>query len=297
MKIPDYHVHPDFGFDARGSIRDYAQAAVAKGLEEICFTTHLDLDPVRAPREGWVKVNGAKKPNTDPGWVKSYLEEIEVARELFSKAPLRIKAGLEVDYFPEVEILLEPFLSFPWDFLLASVHCINHLAVAGEKEGAQLLSVMSPAQVAREFAAQAKRAIASGFFNGLAHLDYFKRLRRPGFKEKFLNALKPYLEEILVLLRETGMALEINTRGVTKYGLREPFPGPEIISLAASLGLEVITLGSDSHNPYELAQDFGEGVSLATKAGLNKVYTFKGGKIERAFPITEVDPIYAPYPA
>ncbi|MGB9833528.1 MAG: histidinol-phosphatase HisJ family protein [bacterium] len=295
MRIPDYHIHPDFSFDARGTIRDYAQFAQERGLEEICFTTHLDLDPVRAAKEGWVRVNGSRVPNRDTRWVHKYIEEIEETRELFPN--VRLKRGLEVDYFPGVESLLEPFLQFPWDYLLASVHCIQHLAVANEKEGAQLLSLMDPERIALEFAHQVKNAIQSGIFNGLAHLDYFKRQSNAWFREKFLSALEPQLKEILTLLKERGMALEINARAIFRYNLKEPFPGPEILSLASSLGLEMITFGSDSHNPLELALKFDTLLALAMKAGFKAVYTFKGGKIEKAIPFSQITPLLPPYPA
>jgi histidinol-phosphatase (PHP family) len=295
MRIPDYHIHPDFSFDARGTVLNYAQFAEEKGMEEICFTTHLDLDPVRAPREGWVRVNGSRVPNYNPSWIFKYIEAIEEAQALFPD--LKLKRGLEVDYFPGVESLLEPFLHFSWDFLLVSVHCIQHLAVANEKEGAQLLSLMTPEKIASEFAKQVKKAILSGIFHGLAHLDYFKRQNHPGFKERFLSALEPCLPEILTLLKKQGMALEVNARAIFRYNLKEPFPGSHILSLASSLGLETITFGSDSHNPLELGLKFDTLLSLAMKSGFKAVTTFKGGKIENIIPFSQIVPLLPSYPA
>lgn len=295
MKIPDYHVHPDFSMDARGKIRDYVQFAKEKGLEEICFTTHLDLDPIRSSKEGWVRVNGARVPNSNPSWVEKYLEEIENAAKLFPE--LKLKRGLEVDYFPGVLDLIQPFLNFPWDYLLASVHCINHLAVAHDQEGAQLISLMDPEAIAHEFAKEAKEAIKSGVFNGIAHLDYFKRQANPWFREKFLSTLNGEVEEILLLLKEKKMALEINARAIYRYNLKEPFPGLEILSKASSLGVRIITFGSDSHNPLELAQKFETLTQLAMKAGFDKVYTFSGGKIERGISFSQTGPIHPSHPA
>jgi len=82
MRIADYHIHPDFSLDARGKIIEYAQAAVKIDLEEICFTTHLDLDPVRAPQEGWVRVKGNVVSVQDRSWIDHYLKDIEEAQEL-----------------------------------------------------------------------------------------------------------------------------------------------------------------------------------------------------------------------
>ncbi|MGB9553866.1 MAG: hypothetical protein ACPL7L_05780, partial [bacterium] len=133
--------------------------------------------------------------------------------------------------------------------------------------------------------------ITSGLFHGLAHLDYFKRQSHPGFKERFLSALEPHLEEILSILKKQGMALELNARAIFRYNLKEPFPGPHILFLASSQGLEIITFGSDSHNPLELGLKFDTLLSLATKAGFKAVTTFKGGKIENVIPFSQVVPL------
>ncbi|MCR4428220.1 MAG: histidinol-phosphatase HisJ family protein [Caldiserica bacterium] len=295
MKIPDYHVHPDFSLDARGKIRDYVQFAQENGLEEICFTTHLDLDPVRSSKEGWVRVNGTKIPNRDPSWVEKYLEEIENAGKLFPD--LKLKKGLEVDFFPGVLDRIGTFLNFPWDYLLVSVHCINHLAVAHDREGAQLISIMDPETITRQFSKEVKEAIKSGIFHGIAHLDYFKRQANPWFQEKFLALIKEELEEILLLLKEQKMALEINARAMYRYNLKEPFPGLEVLSLASSLGVEIITFGSDSHNPLELEKKFDTLAQLAMKAGFKGVYTFSGGKIERWIPFTQTEPLHLAHPS
>ena len=42
----DYHMHSTVSFDARDSALDMALAAKAAGLKEICFTDHLDYDPL-----------------------------------------------------------------------------------------------------------------------------------------------------------------------------------------------------------------------------------------------------------
>ena len=42
----DYHMHSTVSFDARSSGRAMAEAAKAAGLKEICFTDHLDYDPL-----------------------------------------------------------------------------------------------------------------------------------------------------------------------------------------------------------------------------------------------------------
>jgi len=59
----DYHVHPDYSIDASPvKIREYCQKALELGLAEICFTTHIELDPVRREKDNFVNLNGEKVP-------------------------------------------------------------------------------------------------------------------------------------------------------------------------------------------------------------------------------------------
>ena len=42
----DYHMHSRVSFDGHDRGMDMALAAKAAGLKEICFTDHLDYDPL-----------------------------------------------------------------------------------------------------------------------------------------------------------------------------------------------------------------------------------------------------------
>ena len=56
--LSDYHVHPDCSLDATGTIDQYCQRALEMGLEEICFTTHYDMDPVRRDEDPFMRIDG-----------------------------------------------------------------------------------------------------------------------------------------------------------------------------------------------------------------------------------------------
>ena len=42
----DFHMHSRVSFDGHDTGEALARAAAAKGLKEICFTDHLDYDPL-----------------------------------------------------------------------------------------------------------------------------------------------------------------------------------------------------------------------------------------------------------
>ena len=40
----DYHTHSHYSFDGEEAAADMVAAASARGIEEICFTDHVDFD-------------------------------------------------------------------------------------------------------------------------------------------------------------------------------------------------------------------------------------------------------------
>ena len=40
----DYHVHTNYSADASATVTEQLEAAVERGLSEICFTDHVDFD-------------------------------------------------------------------------------------------------------------------------------------------------------------------------------------------------------------------------------------------------------------
>ena len=47
----DYHIHSDISFDAHSPAREIVACAAQKGLKEICFTEHMDIDPAGGREE------------------------------------------------------------------------------------------------------------------------------------------------------------------------------------------------------------------------------------------------------
>ncbi|HHX94976.1 MAG TPA: PHP domain-containing protein, partial [Clostridia bacterium] len=61
--LTDYHVHPDYSIDASPvKIRQYCRRALELGIVEICFTTHVELDPVRKEKDNFALLNGERIP-------------------------------------------------------------------------------------------------------------------------------------------------------------------------------------------------------------------------------------------
>lgn len=76
----DYHIHPDYSIDASPvRIKKYCYKAMKLGLKEICFTTHLELDPLRKDIDNFVVLNGKRVSVYNKAWLDKYFDEITQA--------------------------------------------------------------------------------------------------------------------------------------------------------------------------------------------------------------------------
>ncbi len=65
-------------------------------------------------------------------------------------------------------------------------------------------------------------------------------------------------------------ALEINTSGL-RQSIAKTMPDENIIKRYRELGGEYITIGSDSHNAYDVGEGIEKGMELAKKCGFDKI--------------------------
>ena len=112
MYLIDYHIHSNNSFDSKETIMSVCEAAIEKGINEICFTEHFSV----------------KKGLKSHGFLnlKKYSDEIRECREIF-KDKLIIRAGIEIcephENKEELKVVLE---NIPFDFILGSVHNFDY---------------------------------------------------------------------------------------------------------------------------------------------------------------------------
>ena len=85
----DYHLHTPFCRHAGGTMEQYVEKALEKGVEEICFTPHIPLPDF--PR-------GGHNLRMDPGEFDDYIKTLESLRSRYRDST--ILCGVEADYYP-----------------------------------------------------------------------------------------------------------------------------------------------------------------------------------------------------
>ena len=125
----DYHIHPNYSIDAEGTVEEFCKAALKAGLREIAFTTHLDSD--RVAGDDYVNVKGKRVDIESNVWFEDYESTIRTAGDHYKDHGLDVLLGVEVDCFPGVQgALPERFFSTDFDFIIGSVHLIDHIAIS-----------------------------------------------------------------------------------------------------------------------------------------------------------------------
>lgn len=271
----DYHIHPGFSIDAdEYSILDYCRRAAEIGLKEICFTPHYEFDPLRKEIDWWVRYNG-RVMSIEEDWLPYYIEEVRRAGENFAPLGLKVRAGLEIGFDLGLEERIEGVVNaHPFDFVIGSVHCVDHVAISSERESAPYYAARELNRVAELYFATLRQAVLSGLFDVVGHLDIY---RRHGFKyygPAVLQAHRPYIGEIFKIMAEKNVGLEINTSSA-RHNQPEFYPNREILELAVAAGIKVFTVGSDAHRISELGRQVGEGLEILAQLGM-RAATFTG---------------------
>jgi len=265
MVKENYHIHSTYS-DGKATIREYVEEAIKRGFEEIAFTEHLALKPGGSTRKLYYSMDASK--------LGDYIEEVRRVQEDFPG--LKIKAGLEVDYFPGSESVLKDVLgSYSLDFTMLSIHWIGELCLDCTKYR-RAFEVAVREEGFDKFYAKylelLEKAVETGLFNAVAHFDVAKNW---GF-----TPLRDFSKEesrILERVKELGMVVEVSSKGL-RNPIGEPYPTRRILEACKSIGIPII-LGTDAHNLGELDSDIEYIIDYARSVGYSQIAIFNKRKI------------------
>ncbi len=252
----DCHIHSHHSGDSESSMESMIDAAISAGLDTICFTEHNDFSyPVYPdlPEDTFLL-------NAD-----SYLYELLQCKEKYEDR-IRILFGTELGMQPET--MREDALfakAHEYDFIIGSVHVLK----GEDPYYPQFWDGKDPATVYREyFEATLQNIKKHSNFDVLGHLDYIVRYGNAAKTDKtystslYLDILEAILQELL----DKGKGLELNTGGI-KSGMKEFHPCDQILKMYRDMGGEIITIGSDAHNPEHVGEYFERATAVLKEAG------------------------------
>lgn len=239
----DYHMHTVVSYDGHHTPVEMARAAAQAGLQEICFTDHLDYQ-LSAPRE-----NTTYTP-----------EAYRAAYDDLRVPGLSIRQGAEVGLAAwNKDEISHDLAQYPYDFVIGSVHFINDEDVYYPEfwEGRDFLATE------RMYFEETLRCVElHDDFDILGHLTYISKVKgHPSPRIIPVEDHKEVIAEVMKTLIAKGKGLEINTSGVDRCG--DFLPGIPYLKLFKDLGGSVVTVGSDAHTSDRVGQYVTDACSLA----------------------------------
>ena len=260
MYLADYHTHTKFSPDARHPMTEMAEAAIAMGLQEICFTDHVE--PL---------VWGGTELRGLYDWSLLKEDFAKVQADVGDRIQLRLGIELgDAQWAPDhIDRLLQGAPEL--DFVIGSIHLMSR------RFGGEDLYYFSPEDDVQaraglaDYLEQVQLMAEYGRFNVLGHLTLPLRYlnENKGFHLTF-DGFEAEIESILKTLIANGCGIELNTnRGNT------PLPDAKWLRMYRELGGEIITLGTDSHDPSYVGRAIRERQELLRQCGFKRFCTFE----------------------
>ena len=240
----DGHVHTFLCHHARGTMEEYVEAALGRGLRRIIFLEHLE----------------AGITYFEPTWLSEEDFAFYHAEGLRLQAKyqgrIEIGLGVEAGYNPRKRQEIAAFLGRRrWDRIGLSYHFLeiggrHYNVVSKRQENLEALAAAGVEKVVDAYLAVVLEAVTSLPGDVVCHLDAVLR-HLPDVR--FTEGHHRQIEEILGAVRRRNMALEVNTSGFPLRG--EPFPAVPLIARAVEQGIP-LAAGSDAHRPEDVGRHF-----------------------------------------
>jgi histidinol-phosphatase (PHP family) len=251
----DAHLHTELSPDSAVPLELYAAQAAERGIGEIAITDHLDFMP-GAPAYQYT----------------SFKHREQIVRDAAERwaGKVTIRFGVELTYESRFEDQIREYLrAHSYDYVIGSVHAMSDGPYARDRIASFAAGKSLPEAVAPYFA-EVARAIRSGFFDTIGHMDMCKRWLMPWFKPAEYAGMPEAYEPLLVALVESGTALEVNASGL-RHPTGETYPGPWVVARFRELGGQRVTVGSDSHLPHCFAFGLEQACEIVAAAGFDRL--------------------------
>jgi histidinol-phosphatase (PHP family) len=251
----DSHMHTAFSHDSKVLLELYAAQAAEYGIGEIAITDHVDFLP------------------GSPGF---RFFDYDVRRRVIADAAerwagkVRIRHGVEITYESRYEDEIREYMeTHAFDFSIGSVHAVKDSPYARANVEA-FATGKTVAEAVVPYFVEVERAVRSGLFDTLGHLDQCKRWLLRWFPTEAFASIPGSYEPVLRALVETGTALEVNASGL-RYPERETYPAAWVVARFRQLGGQRVTIGSDAHMPKSFAFGIEEAAEIVAAAGFDRV--------------------------
>lgn len=230
----DFHMHSRVSFDGHDTGLQMALAAKQAGLKEICFTDHLDYDPLEQL--------GVIAFDTDA--YNAEYDHLDVPGLLIRRG---MEFGMNIDNRAQFRQDLQ---RRHFDFVLGSIHFVGNYDVY-YPEYWQGKTIFEAERKFLDWTLECVRLHED--FDVLAHLTFIaKTAAHPSPRPVVYDEHRKVLDAILGELARKEKGLELNTSGMDRCGAFLP-AAPYFVRFH-ELGGRIVTIGSDAHTAGRVGQ-------------------------------------------
>lgn len=266
MKIYDSHNHTNASPDSKMSPELLCTTAIDKGLCGIAITDHIEM--TSSTDNIYASVEGAMR-----------------ARDMFGDR-LEIILGMELgepyyDY-DKAKGLID---LFDFDFILCSYHIADFVRTDGKKVFEYFSGIdfthysMEDLKIFYDsFVEKIKNEVKNADFDCFAHVNCAMRYIDGRYHIPFDDsAYDGDYEEIFDILIRREKALELNISGLSSAWGRT-MPHDRHLKKYYEMGGRLVTVGSDSHIPDTVGENFERAAEILKNAGFSEYYYYKNRK-------------------
>lgn len=245
--IFDTHVHTCFSYDSQLSLTE-VQKRIADNNMGVIITEHIDLNYPDAQ---------AFKLDTE-GYFAAY------APHRHDRLLLGVEFGMGPQDVADYRQMAE---TFPFDYILGSIHVVGRYDVYDEK-------FYAGKSKEEAFAAYLTTIFEClrlyDYIDCLGHIDYIARYARFSDPELYYHEFSEYIDQILAAVVAKGICLEINTRR-----LGDALAAANLLPIYKryrELGGQWVTIGSDAHFADDIGKNYAVAQQMAECCNLRPVY-------------------------
>ncbi|MCG8308143.1 MAG: histidinol-phosphatase [Cytophagales bacterium] len=268
----NYHNHSQYD-DGKNTVEEHVTAAIDQHVKSIGFSGHC---PVSFENHWCMKTED----------LNQYFRDIDHAREKYGDR-IQIYKSMEIDYIPGIISPGDLWIkNLHLDYVIGSVHFTGFYenGSPGEVDGTHTgflhglehIYCGDIRQLVADFFRLNRQMVRETRPDIVGHLDKIKMQNRGLWDEDadwYRSEILATLEEI----RSASATIEINTRGLYKKLVKEPYPGLWALKQIRDMGIPV-HINSDAHTPREITSHFADTAELIYDLGFRALNVLIDGE-------------------
>jgi histidinol-phosphatase (PHP family) len=263
------HTHTHY-CDGSDHPEEYVKAAIEAGFHTLGFSGHAPV-----PFKNGFAIQSEIE-------LKNYCQSIRKIQDDY-RDRISILLALEIDYIRELsQDFIDLKSGYGLDYTIGSVHLVKN----GKSNGFWFIDGPKVESFDRGiqnvFNGDIKRAVTAYFdqINQMVltqkpdivgHLDKIKMHNQERYFKEDESWYRRLWMETLEIIRQSGLVIEVNTRGIYKGCCKNLYPGEDILSEIFKMRLP-ITLSADAHEPAEINGHYKHAIQTLKRIGFKELW-------------------------